>query len=140
VSNHCHTVYKNATFDALIVRVKREEVQNSRDQDDAQFKVHTKGCKCNIMRNFFNRLNVIFEKENCEYFIHRKGSKEIKNIMIVSRDKTGGLKNDDDSALMDEQELYEMILNEKDSKELKISFAQCGLKVHCNGYLYCHCR
>jgi hypothetical protein len=54
--------------------------------------------------------------------------------MIVSRDKTGGLKTDDDSALMDEQELYKMILNGKDSKALKISFAQCGLKEHCNGF------
>jgi hypothetical protein len=85
------------------------------------------------MSNFFNRLNVSFEKENCEYFIHRKGVKDIKNVMIVLRDKTGGLKTDDDSALMDEQELYETILNEKDSKEFKISFAQCGLEVHHNG-------
>jgi hypothetical protein len=129
-----HTVYKNATFDALIVRVKREEVHNSRDQDDVQFKVHTKGCKCNVMSNFFNRLNVNFEKENCEYFMHRKGVKEIKNVMIVLRDKTGGLKTDDDSVLVDEQELYETILNEKGYKELKISFAQCGLKVHHNGF------
>jgi hypothetical protein len=135
VSKRHHTVHKNATFDALIVQVKREEVHNSRDQDDVQFKVHTKGCKCNAMSNFFNRLNVNFEKENCEYFIHRKGSKEIKNVMIVSRDKTGGLKTDDNSALMDEKDLYEMILNEKDSKAFKVSFAQCGLKEHrTNGF------
>jgi hypothetical protein len=133
-STRGHTVHNTATFNLLISRVIKEEVHNTRDQDDVQLKVHTRGCKCNAMRNFFNRLNVNFEKENCEYFIHRKGSKEINNVMIVSRDNIGGLKTDDDSALMDEQELYKMILNGKRSKALKISFAQCGLKVHRNGF------
>jgi hypothetical protein len=133
VSN-CHTVHKNATFGEFIERVEKEEAHNSRDEVDVHFKVHTKGCKCNIMSKFSNRLYVNFDKDNCEYFIHRKEVKDIKNIMIVSRDKTGGLKTDDDSELMDEQELYETILNQKGSKELKISFAQCGLKVHHNGF------
>jgi hypothetical protein len=59
VSNRCHMVHKNASFDEFIKRVEKEKVHDIRDEVDVHFKVHIKGCKCGVMSNYLKM--VLFE-------------------------------------------------------------------------------